>query len=94
MSDEMIPFGRPLLDQTEIDAVLKVLSGPILAHGPVCVEFEQAFAERAGAEQLGARANAAAQVARPTPARTAQRRWVAQRRRVGPAGPASPALRA
>jgi perosamine synthetase len=50
MSDEMIPFGRPLLDQTEIDAVLKVLSGPILAHGPVCVEFEQAFAERAGAE--------------------------------------------
>ncbi len=50
MSDEMIPFGRPLLDQSEIDAVLKVLSGPILAHGPVCVEFEKAFAARAGAE--------------------------------------------
>ena len=50
MSDEMIPFGRPLLDQSEIDAVLKVLSGPILAHGPVCGEFEKAFAERAGAE--------------------------------------------
>jgi perosamine synthetase len=50
MSNEMIPFGRPMLDQTEIDAVLKVLSGPILAHGPVCGEFETAFAERAGAE--------------------------------------------
>lgn len=50
MSNEMIPFGRPMLDQTEIDAVLKVLSGPILTHGPVCGEFEAAFAERAGAE--------------------------------------------
>jgi perosamine synthetase len=50
MSDEMIPFGRPLLDQTEIDAVMKVLSGPILAHGPVCGEFETAFAARSGAE--------------------------------------------
>jgi perosamine synthetase len=50
MSDEMIPFGQPLLNQTEIDAVVKVLSGPILAHGPVCVEFEDAFASRAGAE--------------------------------------------
>jgi perosamine synthetase len=50
MSDEMIPFGRPMLDQAEIDAVMKVLSGPILAHGPVCGEFEAAFAERSGAE--------------------------------------------
>jgi perosamine synthetase len=50
MSNEMIPFGRPMLDQTEINAVLKVLSGPILAHGPVCGEFETAFATRAGAE--------------------------------------------
>jgi perosamine synthetase len=49
MTDETIPFGRPLLDQSEIDAVVKVLSGPILAHGPVSREFEAAFAERAGA---------------------------------------------
>ncbi|MBH67600.1 MAG: cell wall biogenesis protein [Rhodospirillaceae bacterium] len=40
-----IPFGCPLLDQKEIDAATKVLSGPILAHGPVCLEFEEAFAD-------------------------------------------------
>ena len=46
----MIPFGRPMLDQAEIEAVIKVLSGPILAHGPVAAAFETAFAERAGAQ--------------------------------------------
>ena len=48
MSDEQIPFGRPMLDNDEIDAVVRVLSGPILVHGPVTREFEQAFAERIG----------------------------------------------
>lgn len=49
MSDDDIPFGRPMLDQEEIDAVVKVLSGPVLVHGPVTKAFEDAFAERAGA---------------------------------------------
>ena len=35
-----IPFGQPILDVEEIEAVKKVLEGPILAHGPVCAEFE------------------------------------------------------
>jgi perosamine synthetase len=48
MTTEEIPFGRPLLDRAEIDAVVKVLSGPILAHGPVSRAFEEAFAARAG----------------------------------------------
>ncbi len=48
MSNAMIPFGRPLLDHTEIEAVLNVLKSPILAHGPICQRFEEAFAERVG----------------------------------------------
>ena len=39
-----IPFGRPLIDDEERAAVLKVLNGPTLVHGPVAKEFEQAFA--------------------------------------------------
>lgn len=46
---DSIPFGRPQLDETEIAAVTKVLSGPQLVHGPVSKEFERRFAERAGA---------------------------------------------
>ena len=48
MPDHKIPFGQPLLDQDEIDAVTKVLEGPILAHGSVCLKFEEAFAKRVG----------------------------------------------
>lgn len=45
MSSIRIPFGQPLLDHKEIEAVNKVLSSPILAHGPVCLEFEKAFSK-------------------------------------------------
>ena len=45
MPTHNIPFGQPMLDQDEIDAVTKVLKGPILAHGSVCLEFEEAFAK-------------------------------------------------
>lgn len=48
MSNHPIPFGRPLLDAEEIEAVTRVLSGPTLVHGPVSHEFEQRFAERIG----------------------------------------------
>ncbi|MCF7993673.1 MAG: DegT/DnrJ/EryC1/StrS family aminotransferase [Chromatiaceae bacterium] len=40
-----IPFGRPLIDHREQDAVKQVLDGPILVHGPVSAQFEQAFAD-------------------------------------------------
>jgi perosamine synthetase len=46
-----IPFGRPMLDQAEIEAVTRVLSGPQLVHGPVSKAFEEAFAERIGASR-------------------------------------------
>lgn len=40
-----IPFGRPMIDHREQDAVKQVLDGPILVHGPVSAHFEQAFAD-------------------------------------------------
>ena len=49
MSERNIPFGRPMLDQTEIDAVTEVLSGPMLVHGKVTHAFEEQFAARIGA---------------------------------------------
>lgn len=44
-----IPFGRPMIGDAERKAVMEVLSGPILTHGPKVKEFEAAFAEFTGA---------------------------------------------
>ncbi|PIW29037.1 MAG: cell wall biogenesis protein [Rhodospirillales bacterium CG15_BIG_FIL_POST_REV_8_21_14_020_66_15] len=43
-----IPFGRPWIDDAERDAVMEVLSGHILTHGPNCHAFEEGFAEMMG----------------------------------------------
>jgi len=45
-----VPFGRPQIDNTEIDAVAAVLRSGMLVHGQVTHDFEHAFAERAGAK--------------------------------------------
>ncbi len=39
-----IPFGKPMIDHQEKDAVMKVMDGSILVHGPVATEFENKFA--------------------------------------------------
>lgn len=39
-----IPFGKPLIDEKEKNAVMEVLSGPILVHGPIATKFETDFA--------------------------------------------------
>jgi len=44
-----IPFGRPIIGDAERAAVLDVLSGPILVHGPRATAFEDAFAAWTGA---------------------------------------------
>lgn len=44
-----VPFGRPLIGAEERQAVLDVLDGPILVHGPRSHDFEAAFAEFTGA---------------------------------------------
>lgn len=38
-----IPFGKPWIDDADRQAVMDVLNGHILTHGPKCKEFEQKF---------------------------------------------------
>ena len=45
-----IPFGRPIIEEEEKNAVLEVLNNPILVHGPKAVEFENNFATHTGAK--------------------------------------------
>jgi dTDP-4-amino-4,6-dideoxygalactose transaminase len=40
-----VPFGKPMIDQAEQKAVMDVLSGDVLVHGPKTKEFEKRFAE-------------------------------------------------
>lgn len=40
-----IAFGKPLIGAEETNAVVEVLQGPILVHGPKATEFEEGFAE-------------------------------------------------
>lgn len=44
-----IHFGRPTIGDAEREAVMEVLKGPILVHGPRAVAFETAFADWTGA---------------------------------------------
>jgi len=44
-----IPFGQPILDDEEKKAVMKVMEGSILVHGPVSKKFEDDFASFTGA---------------------------------------------
>jgi perosamine synthetase len=39
-----IPFGKPMIGPEEKAAVLEVMEGPILVHGPKASQFEEAFA--------------------------------------------------
>ncbi len=43
-----IPFGRPWIEDAERAAVMKVLEGHILTHGPLCHQFEDDFAAYVG----------------------------------------------
>lgn len=44
-----IHFGRPCIDDAEKNAVMDVLNGPILVHGPRAKDFEKDFAGYTGA---------------------------------------------
>ena len=49
MNDQrQIPFGRPQITEAEREAVIGVLSGEILTHGPQAKAFEREFAEFMG----------------------------------------------
>lgn len=43
VAKRVVPFGYPIIEDEEKKAVLAVLSGPILVHGPKAKEFEVAF---------------------------------------------------
>lgn len=45
-----VQFGRPDITSKEINAVVKVLKNPILAHGPLSQKFEKLFAKYTGAK--------------------------------------------
>ncbi len=47
-NERSIPFGRPWITDEDRQAVLKVLDGPILVHGPESKAFEAEFAEFLG----------------------------------------------
>jgi dTDP-4-amino-4,6-dideoxygalactose transaminase len=55
-----IPFGRPIIGKAEKQAVMEVLSGHLLTHGPRVKEFEQVFARFTGAEYAVATASCTA----------------------------------
>ncbi len=46
-----IPFGRPMIGDEERAAVMDILSGPVLAHGPRGQQFEGDFAAWTGAPE-------------------------------------------
>jgi perosamine synthetase len=45
-----IPFGRPWITDAERSAVMDVLNGHVLTHGPQCKEFEREFGAFLGAD--------------------------------------------
>ncbi len=47
-SDQVIPYGRQSISNSDIDAVVGVLRGDWLTTGPTVAEFEAALSERAG----------------------------------------------
>ena len=46
-----LPFGKPIIEEEERTAVMDVLAGPILVHGPRATAFENEFAAYTGAPQ-------------------------------------------
>src|SRR6266852_753844 len=45
----MLPYGRQVIDNSDIDAVVDVLKSDWLTTGPTVAEFEQVFAAKVGA---------------------------------------------
>ena len=60
MTDEFIPYGRQLLDDDDIEAVVEVLRSDWLTTGPKVDLFEEALAQQAGTKFAVALANGTA----------------------------------
>ena len=46
--NKIISFGKPIINEEEKQAVLNVLDGPILVHGPKAKQFEENFSQYTG----------------------------------------------
>lgn len=60
MADKPIPYGRQLIDESDIAAVVEVLRGDWLTTGPTVGRFEDAFASYVGADHAVAVSNGTA----------------------------------
>jgi perosamine synthetase len=49
LEKRVVKFGKPIIGDEEKNAVMEVLGGDILVHGPKAVEFETGFSEFTGA---------------------------------------------
>ncbi len=58
--DRFLPYGRQLLEEDDIEAVVRALKGDYLTTGPLVAEFERALAARVGAAHTVAVANGTA----------------------------------
>lgn len=57
---KLLPYGRQLIDEADIEAVANVLRSDWLTTGPMISEFESAFAETVGAKHAVAVSNGTA----------------------------------
>ena len=58
--DALLPYGRQLIDESDVDAVVRVLRSDWLTTGPIVSAFERAFADTTGATHAAAVANGTA----------------------------------
>jgi perosamine synthetase len=59
-SDRFLPYGRQLIEDDDVEAVVRALRGDYLTTGPLVSEFENALAARIGAGHAVAMANGTA----------------------------------
>jgi UDP-4-amino-4,6-dideoxy-N-acetyl-beta-L-altrosamine transaminase len=58
--DRFLPYGRQVIDDDDVEAVVRALRGDYLTTGPLVAEFETALAARVGAAHAVAMANGTA----------------------------------
>ncbi|WP_322099086.1 UDP-4-amino-4,6-dideoxy-N-acetyl-beta-L-altrosamine transaminase [Haematospirillum jordaniae] len=51
-SEPFLPYGRQLIDDDDVEAVVQVLHGDLITTGPVVTHFEHALGQRIGASSV------------------------------------------
>jgi len=71
--DHFLPYGRQSIDDSDVEAVAKVLRSDWLTTGPAVEAFERAFAERVQAREAAPRASKATAPSLPALPRSSSR---------------------